>query len=58
MRLFIRALFSLILPITIAVIVPILVISGFGNHLLPFNSALNGVILISGTFMIVLGYYL
>ncbi len=42
MKLFIRALFSLMLPITIVIIVPVLVILGFHNHLLPFNSALMG----------------
>lgn len=55
MKLLIRALFSLILPITIAVLVPLLVILGFHNHLLPFNSALNGAILAVGTFLIIGG---
>ncbi len=55
MRLLIRALFSLILPVTITVIIPVLVILGFNNHLLAFDSALSGAMLAVGTFLIVLG---
>lgn len=55
MRLFIRALFSLILPITVTVIIPLIVILGFNNHLLAFNSALPATMLTIGTFLIVLG---
>lgn len=55
MRLFVRALFSLILPVTIAVILPLIIIFSFNNHLLTFNSALSGAMLIIGTLLIVLG---
>ena len=55
MRLVIRALFSFILPITVVVIIPVLVILSFNNHLLAFNSALSGAMLAIGTFLIVLG---
>ncbi len=55
MKLIVRALFSLILPITIAFILPLLIIIGFHNQLLTFNSALNGAMLAIGTFLIVLG---
>ena len=55
MGLLIRALFSLILPVTITVIIPVLVILGFNNHLLAFDSALSGAILALGTFLLVLG---
>ena len=55
MKLLIRALFSLILPVTITVIIPVLVILGFNNHLLAFDSALSGTILALGTFLLVLG---
>jgi protein-S-isoprenylcysteine O-methyltransferase Ste14 len=55
MKLIIRALFSLILPVTVTVIVPVLVILSFNNHLLAFDSALSGAMLAIGTFLIVLG---
>ena len=55
MKLLIRALFSLILPVTITVIIPVLVILDFNNHLLAFDSALSGAMLAIGTFLIVLG---
>ena len=55
MRLLIRALLSLILPVTLTVILPIVVILGFNHHLLAFNSALSGAILAVGTFLVVLG---
>ena len=55
MKLVIRALFSFILPITVVVIIPVLVILNFNNHLLAFNSALSGAMLAIGTFLIVLG---
>lgn len=55
MRLLIRALVSLILPVTITVIIPVLAILGFNNHLLAFDSALSGSMLAIGTFLIVLG---
>ncbi|HEX3013578.1 MAG TPA: isoprenylcysteine carboxylmethyltransferase family protein [Methanobacterium sp.] len=55
MKLIVRALFSLILPVTITIIIPVLVILGFNNHLLAFNSALSGAMLAIGTFLIVLG---
>ena len=55
MRLVIRALFSFILPLTVAVIIPTLIILGFNNHLLIFNLALSGAMLAIGAFLIVLG---
>ena len=55
MRLFIRFLFSLILPIIVTVLIPLLAILSFNNHLLAFNSAISGAILAIGTFLIVLG---
>jgi Putative protein-S-isoprenylcysteine methyltransferase len=55
MRLVIRALFALILPVTVTVIIPVLAILGFNNHLLAFDSALSGAMLAIGTFLIVLG---
>ena len=55
MRLSIRALFSLILPVTITVIIPLIVVISFNNHLLAFDSALSGAMLAIGTFLIVLG---
>ena len=55
MKLLIRTLFSLILPVTITVIIPVFVILGFNNHLLAFDSALFGAMLVIGTFLIVLG---
>ena len=55
MKLSTRALLSLILPVTITFIIPALVILGFNNHLLAFDSALSGALLILGTFLIVLG---
>lgn len=55
MRLVIRALISLVLPVIITVIIPLLVILDFNNHLLAFNSALSGAMLAIGTFLIVLG---
>lgn len=55
MKLFIRALFSLILPITAAILVPLYLISSYNNHLLTFNSALSGLTLIIGIFLIILG---
>ena len=55
MKLVTRALFSLILPVTVTVIIPVLAILGFNNHLLAFDSALSGAMLVSGAFLIVLG---
>ncbi|MGF7117154.1 cellulose synthase/poly-beta-1,6-N-acetylglucosamine synthase-like glycosyltransferase [Methanobacterium oryzae] len=48
MRLFVRALFSMVLPVTIAVIIPLFIIFSFNNHLLTFNSILSGLMLILG----------
>lgn len=55
MKLIIRALFSLILPVTVTVIVSVLVILSFNNHLLTFDLVLSGAVLAIGTFLIVLG---
>lgn len=55
MRLFVRALFSMVLPVTIAVIIPLFIISSFNNHLLTFNSILSGLMLILGILLIFLG---
>ena len=55
MRLLIRALFSLVLPITIIVIIPLFVILRFNNHLLTFNSVLSSILLILGLLLIFLG---
>lgn len=55
MRLFIRALFSMILPVTITIIMPLFIIFSFNNHLLAFNSALSGVMLALGVLLIILG---
>ena len=57
MRLFVRALFSMILPVTIAVIIPLFIIYSFNNHLLAFNSTLLGLILILGMLLIFLGVF-
>jgi len=54
-RLLIRALFSLVLPITIIVIIPLFVILRFNNHLLTFNSVLSSILLILGLLLIFLG---
>lgn len=55
MRLFVRALFSMVLPVTIAVIIPLFIIFSFNNHLLTFNSILSGLMLILGILLIFLG---
>lgn len=57
MRLFVRALFSMILPVTIAVIIPLFIISSFNNHLLTFNSILSGLMLILGILLLFLGVF-
>jgi protein-S-isoprenylcysteine O-methyltransferase Ste14 len=55
MKLFVRSLFSLILPLILTVIVPSIFILKFNNHLLVFNSIISGVILAVGIFLILLG---
>ena len=55
MNLFARSLFSLILPLIFTVIVPIIFILKFNNHLLAPNSVISGVILVLGIFLILLG---
>lgn len=55
MRLFVRALISLFLPLTAIVLVPLFLIYNYNNHLLALNSVFSGVMLISGIFLIILG---
>lgn len=55
MKLFIRALFSLVLPITNVILVPLYLISSYNNRLLAFDSVLSGLMLIIGIFLIILG---
>jgi protein-S-isoprenylcysteine O-methyltransferase Ste14 len=55
MKLIIRALFSLILPVTAAIIIPFFLISNYNNHLLAFNSILTGIMLIMGILLIFFG---
>ncbi|HML06002.1 MAG TPA: isoprenylcysteine carboxylmethyltransferase family protein [Methanobacterium sp.] len=57
MRLLIKALFSLVLPIVILVIIPIFFILSFNNHLLTFNSILSSIMLILGMLLILLGLF-
>lgn len=55
MKLFIRALFSLILPVTITILIPLFIIFSFNNHLIALNSVLSAVMLILGILLIILG---
>jgi len=56
-RLLIKALFSLVLPIVILVIIPLFFILSFDNHLLTFNSVLSSIMLILGILLILLGLF-
>ena len=55
MKLFVRYLFSLILPLIFTVIVPSIFILKFNNHLLAPNSFISGVMLAVGIILILLG---
>ncbi len=55
MRLFIKALFTVIFAITVTLIVSLLIVIISNNHILTFNSVLSGVMLILGTLLIILG---
>lgn len=55
MKLFIRALFSLVLPVTVTILIPLFLISNYNNQLLAFNSFLSGFMLIAGIILIILG---
>jgi protein-S-isoprenylcysteine O-methyltransferase Ste14 len=55
MKLFVRSLFSLILPLIFTVIVPSIFILKFNNHLLAPNSVISGLMLAVGIFLILLG---
>jgi len=55
MKLFIRALFSLVLPVAAAILIPLFLITNYNNHILAFNSFLSGFMLISGIILIILG---
>jgi protein-S-isoprenylcysteine O-methyltransferase Ste14 len=54
-KLFVRALFSLLLPVTITVIIPLFFILSFNNYLLAFNSILSSIMLILGILLMFLG---
>lgn len=55
MRLIIRALISQILPVLICLMIPLLIIIGFNNHLQDLNSALSWGMFILGAIMILMG---
>ena len=55
MKLFTRYLFSLILPVTFAVLIPSIFILKFNNHILAPNSFISEVMLSVGIFLILLG---
>lgn len=55
MRLIVRALFSQILPVLICLMIPLLIIIGFNNHLQDLNSALSWAMFILGALLISLG---
>ena len=55
MKLFARYLFSLILPVTFAVLIPSIFILKFNNHILAPNSFISEVMLSVGIFLILLG---
>ena len=55
MKLFVRSLFSLILPFIFTVIVPSIFILNFNNHLLAPISVISGFVLVVGIFLILLG---
>ena len=55
MRLFLRALLSVILAITFIVTISLFIVIIFNNHLLAFNSVLSGVMLTVGILIIILG---
>ena len=55
MRLFIKALFTVIFAITITVAVSLFIVIISNNHLLTFNSDLSWVMLTAGTLLIILG---
>jgi protein-S-isoprenylcysteine O-methyltransferase Ste14 len=55
LRLFIKALFTVIFAITITVVVSLFIVIISNNHLLTFNSVLSGVMLTVGTLLIILG---
>lgn len=57
MRLVVRTLFSLVLPIVITVIIPLFFILSFNNHLVTFNSILSSIMLILGILWILLGLF-
>ena len=55
MKLFIKALFTVIFAITITVVVSLLIVIVYHNHLLAFNSVLSGFMLTLGALLIILG---
>ena len=55
MKLFVRYLFSLILPITFVVLIPSIFILKFNNHILSPNLVISEVMLSVGIFLILLG---
>ena len=55
MKLFARYLFSLILPVTFAFLIPSIFILKFNNHILAPNSFISEVMLSVGIFLILLG---
>jgi len=55
MRLFNKALFTVIFAITITVVMSLFIVIISNNHLLTVNSVLSGVMLTVGTLLIILG---
>lgn len=55
MKLIVRAMISQILPIIICLIIPLLIITGFNNHLQNFNSVLSWAMFIFGFLLILFG---